>query len=340
MKRRNRLAVFGALRRHRQGIVWSLVLNTLLLAWAPLAEANVGATLPLVENNGAFSCPTCTTNASALTSNAVVVGAGSQATSIVTLNATGTKKYLSQTSSGAPSFDQPAITELSAFSSANLASVLSDETGSGGGFVRATGPTVDAPVFTTSVDLPAGAVDAIGEIASGIKQGTSGGTKLATTTGTAGSNGNYVKWDTNGNLIDGGSTVGVTPFIPSNPLTSVTVASGTPVYCGLDGSCSITTDGTDVQTPVKSASTFTNLDWQATAGTGQQITAVLGVGTCNSTLNFSSKAQVIMSATAWTAGTISGSTAVTAGQCVVYKLTVSSSTSNKVVLRGGIEKSA
>lgn len=38
--------------------------------------------------------------------------------------------------------------------SAQLATTLSDETGSGGGFVRATAPTIDAPTFTTKFNIP------------------------------------------------------------------------------------------------------------------------------------------------------------------------------------------
>jgi hypothetical protein len=52
---------------------------------------------------------------------------------------------------------QPAITNLPTFSSATLAGRLTDETGSGGGFVRATSPTLTTPTINTAT-LSAGTV--------------------------------------------------------------------------------------------------------------------------------------------------------------------------------------
>jgi hypothetical protein len=40
------------------------------------------------------------------------------------------------------------------FTSAQLATSLTDETGTGGGFVRATGPTIDSPIITTKMNPP------------------------------------------------------------------------------------------------------------------------------------------------------------------------------------------
>lgn len=48
---------------------------------------------------------------------------------------------------GAVTTTQPALTNLSSGTSADLAGVLSDETGSGGGFVRATSPTITTPTL-------------------------------------------------------------------------------------------------------------------------------------------------------------------------------------------------
>lgn len=46
--------------------------------------------------------------------------------------------------------------QFAATTSDQLAGVLSNETGSGGGFVRATAPTIDSPIIATKVNLPSG----------------------------------------------------------------------------------------------------------------------------------------------------------------------------------------
>lgn len=46
--------------------------------------------------------------------------------------------------------------QFAATTSDQLAEVLSNETGSGGGFVRATAPTIDSPIIATKVNLPSG----------------------------------------------------------------------------------------------------------------------------------------------------------------------------------------
>ena len=85
-----------------------------------------------------------------------------------------------------------------------LAGVLSDETGSGGGFVRATSPTITSPTISTSIALPADAVDAITEIASALKSGVD----ATLITGTEGTNGNCAQWNADGDLIDSGAGCG------------------------------------------------------------------------------------------------------------------------------------
>jgi len=70
-----------------------------------------------------------------------------------------------------------------------------------GGTPTISSPTITSPTISTSISLPASAVDAITEIASAIKTGIDA--KLVT--GTAGTAGNAAVWDANGDLIDGGA---------------------------------------------------------------------------------------------------------------------------------------
>ena len=77
---------------------------TSITASSPLSSAPN----PLVAS-GTISCPTCTTNASALTSNALVLGAGSQATSVLGTAGT-TAQMLHGNASGPPSWGQASLT--------------------------------------------------------------------------------------------------------------------------------------------------------------------------------------------------------------------------------------
>jgi hypothetical protein len=77
---------------------------TSITASSPLSSAPN----PLVAS-GTISCPTCTTNASALTSNALVLGAGSQATSVLGTTGT-TAQMLHGNASGPPSWGQASLT--------------------------------------------------------------------------------------------------------------------------------------------------------------------------------------------------------------------------------------
>lgn len=109
------------------------------------------------------------------------------------------------------------------------------------------------------------------------------------------------------------------PVLTLSTVTPVTVLSSTPRYLSMSGDVSSTE--ADVRTPFVSAVTFGNLQCVPSSGTTNAITAVIGTAACTSAADFTSKAQVVMSATANTTGTSSGSTAVTAGQCAVIKLT-------------------
>lgn len=109
------------------------------------------------------------------------------------------------------------------------------------------------------------------------------------------------------------------PIMAMTTVTPVTVLSSTPVYVSLGGN--VSTTEANARTPVVNAATFGNLQCVPTGGTTNAITAIIGTAACTSAADFTSKAQVVMSATANTTGTSSGSTAVTAGQCAVIRLT-------------------
>lgn len=80
--------------------------------------------------------------------------------------------------------------------SANLATLLSDETGSAGGFVRATSPTLTTPTFATSFTFDSVTVNNLTGVDTNI------------VTGTAGTAGNCAEWDANGDLVDAGAECG------------------------------------------------------------------------------------------------------------------------------------
>jgi hypothetical protein len=208
----------------------------------------------------------------------------------------------------------------------NWATYIGTPTGSGE-FVRATNPSLAGVTVTgtadltgATVNLPSGAVDAIAELASGIRKGTANSTKIVTSTSGSVTNNNCAKWDSDGNLVDSGGACGST-FVAHHdisPQTPLTVLSATKVFCGLNGECSTTSNGTDVQTPLYGTGTFTSVNCQATTGTTNAVTAKIFTGTCNGALS-TGTAQNVMSATAWTAGTASGTTSFTDGQCAVVE---------------------
>ncbi len=111
-----------------------------------------------------------------------------------------------------------------------------------------------------SVDtLATGAVDAIGEIASGLKSGTA----ATLVTGTAGTAGNCMEWDANGDAVDAGTTCGS---------GSVTV-SGTPA----DGQVPVWTSASDLEGDANF--TFDTTDDSLTSVGGYRMSAGAGL-TC------------------------------------------------------------
>lgn len=291
---------------------------------------------PLAIDNGTITCTTCTTASGTLTSNAILLGGGSKAVSTVSINSTGTKKYLQQTSSGTPTFDQIAIGDLASMSSAALYGAISDETGSASGSPLAvfsvnpslTGVTVTGTADLTgaTVNFGAGAVDAITEIASGIKASTANGAKLATIGATALISGRCVQIDSDLNLVPAASACGGTalnPRVVVHSQTPVTVASGTPVYMSLGGV--VSTTESEVRTPFPAATTFGAMSCIVNAGTTATISATLGENACTTTADVTSKLTQTLSATANTVTTDSGSTTVATDECGVIKLTTAGS---------------
>ncbi|HRI34991.1 MAG TPA: hypothetical protein PLD02_14680, partial [Saprospiraceae bacterium] len=241
------------------------VLSALLLV--PKSALALKVSSPLSVDNGTIACSTCSTASGTLTADAVVIGGGSKAVSVVTSNGTGTKMYLSQTSGATPSWAQIAIGDLAAFDSAALFGKLSDETGSGSGTPLAVfnqGPTINGVTGTgtwgltgATVNLPASAVDAITEIHTDIKTGGSNAVKVATIGSTALVNGQCIEADGNGNLVPSGGACGgssINPRVMIHSQTPVTVTSGTPVFMSLGGA--VSTTESDVRTPFNSNTTF------------------------------------------------------------------------------------
>lgn len=303
--------------------MFRLIITIVISLTAKDAFALASST-PISAANGTISCPTCTTTSASYNTNTIIYGTGTgNATSAVAANTLSIKKYLSQTSTGTPVFEQPQISELQAFSSANLATALSDETGTGGTVVFSTGPSISNITLTGTVTLPAGAIDGIADIDAGIKSGGTFAAKIVTTINTAPAVNNCAKWDTNGNLVDAGATCGgtqITPVTSLSSLTPVVIATPTPVYLSLSGDVSTVED--DVKTPFKTAATFGGLQCVANNATTNVITAILGTGACGSPLTYTSKAQVVMSASANTTGTSNYNTVISAGNCAAIKLTI------------------
>ncbi len=265
-----------------------------MLVFAVPAYAALAPQLPLVDNNGQLSCPTCVTE-SAPTNHGLVVQGSGQEIGVVGPSSSTTQPLFSNGSGNDPQFRDIAITDL--------------------------------PTSIKTGGSNAGAGAKVATVASG----------GAVTTG------KQVQFDANGNLEATSSDIGGGTQIKSamdiSPLTKLTVASATPVFCGLDGSCSTTANGADVQTRLSGTGTFTGLECDSVEGTTNAVTVVLGVGTCNSAPNVTSKSQNVMSASAWTRGTASGSTAYTDGQCVVLKFSAGTDAS-KATYRCSVKQSA
>lgn len=116
-----------------------------------------------------------------------------------------------------------------------------------------------------------------------------------------------------------------------SPMTSLSVSSTTPVYCGLDGSCEVDANGPNVQTRLAGSGTFTGLDCAPTGGTTNPIKVELRSGTCGTALA-GGDLDVTMGTTAWSPGTPGGTaTSFTGGECVVLRFSAAANAGQATV---------
>ena len=161
-----------------------------LAAYDPFEIRDADELLFFIDHTGTVT--TGVWNAGALTSSAGVTATGTVEGATITEGGV-----------GVPNVNDN-LSVFAATSSAQLAGVLSDETGSGGGFVRATSPTIDGPTVTTSISLPSNSIDDILEISASVKSGAD----LTVITGTAGATGNIGEFDASGDLVSSGVIFG------------------------------------------------------------------------------------------------------------------------------------
>jgi hypothetical protein len=297
------------------GIVNGLVIVSL----TALPAHAIDASPPITGEDGVIACPTCTKSASAISQYGIPYGTdGTQALSTLAANSTATPQYLKSVSSGAPTFAQVAIGDLATFSSSDLAGRLTDESGTGA-VVLGSSPTITSPTISTSIDLPAGAVNAMTEIDSSIKQSSTGTNKVATFEGTA-TAGRCVRVNSNNNLEvatgDCASGSGVNSLIAPKSQTKVSNGSTT-VYMDAVGAVG-TTDDLGTQTVVP-AGTWGNLRCSASSnGTGASVT--VAKGTCGSGLSTTSMPTVSLSTANAVTSDTSTTFTTTAGQCVNFRI--------------------
>lgn len=116
-----------------------------------------------------------------------------------------------------------------------------------------------------------------------------------------------------------------------SPITSLSVSSTTPVYCGLDGSCEVDANGPNVQTRLAGSGTFAGLDCAPTGSTTNPIKVELRSGTCGTALA-GGDLEVTMGTTAWAPGTPGGTaTPFTGGQCVVLRFSAAVSATSATI---------
>lgn len=279
------------------------------------------ANAPIEASDGSISCPTCVKSSAAITTNGIPYGTdGTQSLSTLSPNSGSDKKYLYTSSSGTPTYGTVAIGDLSAISSSDLTSKVSDETGSGA-LVFGTSPTITSPTISSSIDLPSDAINSIGEIASSLKTGS--GTKITTFTGSVPASNKCIRMTSGGDLEvtsnDCASSSGVYALLTPKSQTKVS-NGGTTVY--MDAVGSLSTSATDIgsQTIVP-AGTWGNLRCSASSN-GTSASVTVQKGTCGQTLSDTSMPTVSLS----TANTVtSDATTFTtnADQCINFKITKS-----------------
>lgn len=322
-------------------ILWGLAA---LLALSTDAFA-LDATSPITASNGTIACATCVVEDS-VSQYGIPVWGTTQNLGVITPSSQTTYALFSAGTGANPAFRALADGDLPSQTSAQVAAHVSDETGTAGNLVFSTNPSLNGITLTgtadltgATVNLPASAVDAITEIATAIKSGGTNAVKVVTTTSGSTTTNNCAKWDANGNLVDAGAACGGSnnPVVAFSSETKVN-ASTTALYMSLGGLVS-STEG-DAQTPLAAAATLGSFQCVASGSTTQAITAIIGTGTCGGTINYTTKAQVVMSTTANTTGTSSNTTSVSAGDCAVVKLTTSTGTSGAVHVNCSVSKTA
>ena len=289
----------------------------------------IDSTAPITASNGAIGCATCTTSDANLTDKAVLYGdGGGQAMKGVTINGTTTQKFLTQASNineGKPQMSLIAETDLPDQTAAELSARTTGVTGDTN-LVFSNGPSLTSPTINTGIDLPAGAVNAIAEVADAIKSGGANGSKLGTVTGSF-TAGNGLTTDANGNIIDTGGTPGtsIKGIIAVSSETPV-AAGSTTVYMSIGGNLS-TTEG-DVRTPINAA-TIGDLRCTASGALGGSGVAVTA-GDCDGSADYTDNLTVTVvddTAISDTSDTMS----VAAAKCVVLKLVPSSTTAARLI---------
>ena len=309
-----------------------IIFAAAIIVAIPFSSAHaLDATAPITASNGAIGCATCTTSSAGLSDKGVLIGdGGGQGMTTVTPNATTTRKFLSQASdenSGAPQMSLIAEGDLPDQTAAEFLARTSGTTGDTN-VVFSNAPSITSPTISTSVALPAGAVDDIGEINDSILAGgASHGATIGTVTGSF-TAGNTLTTDANGVIIDSGagsSTIqGIIGVSSETPIT----AGSTTVYMSIGGR--LNTTELNVLTPV-SAGTYKDLRCLATGSTGGSgLVISAGVGDCDGSISYSDNLSVTVTGTAADSDT-SDTMAVTAGQCIVLKIVPSSTTAAESV---------
>lgn len=190
---------------------------------------------------------------------------------------------------------------------------------------------------------PTWRVPTIADIPDAIKTGTTNETKLVTYGAGSTTAGKQLTLDTDGNLYssiyDVGAAGSIVPAIDVSPIGPLTVLTSTPVFCGLDGQCSVTANGADVQTRYTGTGSFVGLNCAPTGGTTNAIKAELRSGTCGNALA-TGDIDYTLGVTAWATGTPAGTvTSFTTGQCVVIKFTAATN-ADKTGVRCSVRQSA
>lgn len=298
----------------------------------PFSTAHaLDATAPITASNGAIGCATCTTSSSALSDNGVIIGdGGGQGMTAVTPNNTTTRKFLSQASdenTGVPQMSVLAEDDLPNQTAAQLLARTTNTTGDTN-LVFSNAPEITSPTITTSIALPAGAVNDIGEIANGILMGgASHGATIGTVTGSF-TAGHALTTDSNGVIVSTGAAAatvqGILAVSSETPIASGT----TTVFMSLGGRLNIATG--NVETPV-TGGTYKDLRCIASGATGGSGLAVsVGVGPCGGSISYADGLTVTVTSQSAISDT-SNTVTPTDGQCLVFKIVPSSTTAAQSV---------